>query len=364
MAAVARKEAYHILRDPQALTIVLLLPAVMMFLYGYALKTETENIAVGVACETYDRAVGHIISSLNASELFDVVDITQPVNDPVELFHSKEIRSLIRFPADFSADLKSGSKQAAVQFLIDGSDPNIGTIIRNAAQQAITDPTLDYLERDFPEPVTIKQNILYNPQQESALYFVPGLMVVILTMISALLTSVALTREKENGTLDQLSISPIRPGEIVIGKLIPYLALGAIDGFLVLLIGRIAFGVVIKGNPLLLASISVLYIMICLLLGLLISTITRKQLHAMFMTIVATMMPSVILTGFIFPVRSMPLPLQVLSSILPATHYLTITRGIMLKAVGPEALQRPITVLFVMFVTLFTFSVVRVRKTL
>ncbi|MFW6255114.1 MAG: ABC transporter permease [Chitinivibrionales bacterium] len=364
IAAITRKETWHVLRDPQALTIVLLLPAVMMFLYGYALNTEISDIAVGVSYELDDPALQHIISSLNASDLFEVTTVVGAVDDPVKLFQTKRIRALFRFSPTFSADMQTPAKQGEVQVLIDGSDPNLGTIVRNAARQALSQPTLKYLNIDLAEPVKVKQSILYNPHQKSAVYFVPGLMVIILTMISALLTSVALTKEKENGTLDQLAISPLKPHEIVIGKLIPYLGLAAIDGFLVLVIGRFAFGVSIKGNALLLGLVSVFYIIICLLLGLLISTITRKQLHAMFLTILATMMPSVILTGFIFPVRSMPAFLQGISAVLPATHYLTIIRAIMLKAVGVSAFRHQLAVLGVMFLVVFTLSIIRVRKTL
>ncbi|MFW5774904.1 MAG: ABC transporter permease [Chitinivibrionales bacterium] len=364
LTAITRKETRHIMRDPQALAIILLLPAVMMFLYGYALKTEIQDIAIGVAGQKGDPAVRHIVSSLNASELFRVTEITGPVSDPVTLFQSKRIRALIRFPANFAQKLASPGKQPVVQFLIDGSDPNLGTILRNAAQQAISTPALEYLHGYVPEPICIKQSILYNPQQKSALYFVPGLMVIILTMISALLTSVALTKERENGTLDQLSLSPLKPHDIVVGKLVPYLLLAALDGLLVLVIGWAAFGVTVRGSAVLLGAVSTFYIVICLLLGILISTIAKRQFHAMFITIVATLMPSVILTGFIFPVRSMPLPLQIISTLLPATHYLTIIRGIMLKAVGIGALFQPLVALCLMFTLLFTLTVVRVRRTL
>ncbi|MBD3242988.1 MAG: ABC transporter permease subunit [Chitinivibrionales bacterium] len=205
---------------------------------------------------------------------------------------------------------------------------------------------------------------MYNPEQESALYFVPGLMAIILIMISALLTSLTLTREKETGTMEQLLVSPIRPWEVVIGKIVPYIVIAALDGVLILVVGRIFFGVTISGSALFLAASGVIYIVTSLALGLIFSTFARTQQQAMMMTLPATMMPTVILSGFIFPLRSMPLFLQGVSRIIPATYFLQLIRGIVLKGVGPVALWQPLAGLAGLGIVFLTVSIVKFRTKL
>jgi ABC-2 type transport system permease protein len=364
VGAIMRKEGRHILRDPQTLFIVLLMPVIMMFIYGYALTTDVREVRIAIEDPASSPESRAIIAELDASTFFRVSGVWTAINDPQEFFRTQRVKAIIRFPADFVRLLRSGRTQAPLQVLIDGCDANLGTILRNAAETALVKPVFNVLNREMPEPLRINQTVLYNPEQRSAFFFVPGLMVIILTMISALLTSIALTREKELGTLAQLLISPLRPTEVIIGKIMPYLALAAIDGALVLGIGRIAFGVKVAGSHLFLAGISVLYIFVCLSIGLLISAIATRQLHAMIAALVITLMPTVILTGFVFPVASMPVFLQILSSLLPASYFLQIVRGIMLKGVGPLELWQPMAVLCGMAIVLTAVSIKRFRMTL
>jgi ABC-2 type transport system permease protein len=264
--------------------------------------------------------------------------------EPAALFRLHGIKALFRFPPGFARDVRRPGG-ARVQVLIDGSDPNLGTIIRNASEPMLLGATLVVLKVEQPKVLDLRTLILYNPEQRSALFFVPGLMAVILLMISALLTSVAIAREKELGTMGQLLVSPLRPLEIIVGKIIPYLFLAAVDGILVLVVGRLAFDVRIEGNPWFLGLCSLAYVFTALSIGLLISTIAKRQQHAMFMALGATMMPTVLLSGFIFPVASMPVPLQVVSGIIPATYFLEIVRGIILKGVGLRELWAPLLIL-------------------
>jgi ABC-2 type transport system permease protein len=363
-AAITRKEVRHILRDPQTLFIVIMMPVVMMFIYGYALTTDIREVRVAAEVPVPSSQSRAVVYALNASQFFDVVSVERVIPDPTEYFRRSRVKAIFRFSPAFASTLLSGGDQACVQVLVDGSDPNLGTIIKNAAEGAVLKPVFSALKREMPEPLVIQQHILYNPEQRSAFFFVPGLMVIILTMISALLTSITLTREKELGTLAQLLVSPLRPAEIIIGKILPYLALAAIDGSLVLIIGRIAFGVTISGSLLFLAGISVLYIMISLSIGLLISAMAAKQLHAMIAAIVITLMPTVLLTGFVFPVASMPVFLQWLSSIIPATYFLQIVRGVILKGIGPAYLWHQIVVLSVMALLLLVLSIKRFKMTI
>jgi ABC-2 type transport system permease protein len=344
LMTIARKEMRHIFRDWQTLVVVLVMPVMMMFLYGYALNADAKNIPCLVEDPSPSPETRLIAAKIDASPLFAVAGTVPVAGDPAGLFRLHQVRAIFRFPPSFARDLRRPGG-ARVQALIDGSDPNMGAIIRNAADPLLLGAALDVVGMKQPKVLDLRTLILYNPEQRSALFFVPGLMAVILLMISALLTSVAIAREKELGTMGQLLVSPLRPLEIILGKILPYLLLAAVDGFLVLAVGRLAFGVRIAGNPWFLALCSLIYIFTALSIGLLISTIAKRQQHAMFMALGATMMPTVILSGFIFPVLSMPLPLRILSHIIPATYFLEIVRGIILKGVGLAELWKPLAAL-------------------
>jgi ABC-2 type transport system permease protein len=344
LLTISLKEVRHIFRDWQTLVVVLIMPVMMMFLYGYALNSDVRDIPVVVELPSPTPESRAVVDKIDASSLFKVVGTVQAADDPAEIFKLRGIRALFRFPPDFSRDLHRPGG-AHVQVLVDGSDPNVGTLIRNAAEPMLLGVTLQVLGVEQPQVLDIRSLVLYNPEQRSAMFFVPGLMAVILLMISALLTSVAIAREKELGTMGQLLVSPLQPLEIIVGKIIPYIFLSAMDGLLILFVGRVAFGVSIAGSPLLLAFCSLAYIFTALSIGLLISTIAKRQQHAMFMALGATLMPTVLLSGFIFPVTSMPRQLQIVSSIIPATYFLEIVRGIILKGVGIRELWRPLAVL-------------------
>ncbi|HKP98225.1 MAG TPA: ABC transporter permease [Fibrobacteria bacterium] len=341
---IALKEVRHILRDWQTLVVVLVMPVMMMFLYGYALNADAKEIPVMIELPSPGPEARTMADKIDASQLFAVKGIVNAASDPAELFKLHGIKALFRFPPGFARELRRAGG-ARVQVLIDGSDPNLGTIIRNAAEPMLMGATLEVLNARQPKVLDLRTLILYNPEQRSALFFVPGLMAIILLMISALLTSVAVAREKELGTMGQLLVSPLHPLEIIVGKIIPYVFLAAVDGFLVLAVGRIAFGVRIAGNPWFLGLCSLAYIFTALSIGLLISTLVKRQQHAMFAALGATMMPTVLLSGFIFPVISMPLPLRIISHIIPATYFLEIVRGVILKGVGLRELWAPLLIL-------------------
>lgn len=356
IAALARKEVRHILRDWQTLVIVLIMPVLMMFLYGYALNADARNLPIAVETPSSSSEATAIIGKLDAGLLFEVAAVSPALAEPADLFRQEGVRALVRFPAGFAADLRRPGG-TTVQVLVDGSDPNVGTLIRNAAEPLLVGAALDVLQVEAPSLVDLRTLILYNPEQKSALFFVPGLMAVILLMISALLTSIAITREKELGTMGQLLVSPVRPMEIMIGKILPYIVLAGLDGLLILGVGRLAFGVRVAGSHLFLLGASLIYIFTALSIGLLISTVAKHQQHAMFMALGATMMPSVLLSGFIFPVTSMPVALQAISLVIPATWFLEIVRGIILKGVGLAELWRPVAILSLEGAVLMALSI-------
>jgi ABC-2 type transport system permease protein len=304
-----------------------------------------------------------VIAAIDATTLFRVVGTERAVRDPVELFKKYHTKVLFRFPPSFSPELRRGGG-AKVQALIDGSDPNTGTILRNAVESVVLKSTLNVLGIEQPSVVTVSDRVLYNEEQKSALYFVPGLMAIILLMVSALLTSLAITREKELGTIEQLLVSPLRPREIIVGKIIPYVFLAAIDGVLIMMVGYFLFGVRVAGSYLLLSFVSGVYIFTALAIGLLISTVANRQQQAMMIVLPVTMLPTMILSGFIFPLASLPLVLRCVSAVVPATYFLEIIRGIVIKGVGLGALWRPLLVLAGMGLFLMAVSIKKFKERL
>jgi ABC-2 type transport system permease protein len=357
LLAIIRKEFWHILRDWQTLIIVLAMPIVLMFLYGYALDVNIQDVPVIVEDPAPSVESRAMIDAIDKSELFKVVSVVRVVNDPLEYFRGKRIKVIFRFPVDFAQRLHRPLQPAIVQALIDGSDQNTGSIILNAAEPFLQKTALELCGQAPPPIITLRQTVLYNPRQKSALFFVPGLMAMILMMISAMLTALAVTREKELGTMEQLLVTPLTPMVIIVGKLIPYIFLAAADGVLVMLVGEAFFGVRIAGSALLLAAASVIYIITALALGLLISTVARKQEHALLIVLPVTMLPTMLLSGFIFPLASLPFWLQLISSIVPATYFLQIIRGIILKGVGVPELWKPLGALTIMGLGLMIISI-------
>ena len=359
--AIVIKEFRHLVRDWQTFMIVLAMPVVMMFLYGYALTTDLKDVPVIVIDPSMSNEARTIAGDIDGSTLFSVLGIMQTNDQPGELLKKYQAKMIVRFPASFAKDLRRGGNGVDVQVLIDGSDPNVGTVLRNAIGPLLTKSALDILHIKQPNVITTQPIILYNPQQRSALYFVPGLMAIILLMISAMLTSLTITREKELGTMEQLLVSPLHPKEIIIGKIIPYLVIASFDGVLIMLVGGIAFGVHIAGSIPLLAFTSLIYIFTSLAIGLLISTVASNQQNAMMMVLPVTMLPTMILSGFIFPISSMPAFLQVLTCIVPATYFLEIIRGIVLKGVGLSILLKPIVILSTIGIFLLIVSIKRFK---
>jgi ABC-2 type transport system permease protein len=362
--ALAAKELRHIMRDWQTLMVILIMPVLMMFLYGYALTLDLTRVPVLIEDAMPTPETVRIAHAIDASTMFRVIGTVAAAADPVELFKKHHMKAIVRFTPHFTADLRRGGGGAVVQVLIDGSDPNVGTILMNAFGPVVQKATLDALGLTLPPTVTVDEVVLYNEEQKSALFFVPGLMAIILLMISALLTSLAITREKELGTLEQLLVSPVQPREIIVGKILPYLALAAVDGALILLVGYFLFGVHIAGSIAFLTATSLVYIFTALAIGLLVSTIARNQQQAMMIVLPATMLPTIILSGFIFPLASLPWPLRCISAMVPATYYLEIIRSIVLKGVGIAVLWQPLCILAAIGLLLVAVSIRQFREQL
>jgi ABC-2 type transport system permease protein len=341
LAAIMRKEFTHIFRDWRTLLIIILMPVMMIILYGYAITLDMRNIVFGVIDDARTPESRALVESFAENGFFVPLGREIRLNDIERLFMMRDALMVIVIPSEFSTDLE-GRGRARVQLIIDASDSNVGTFVGNYSEQVLQQYNRR-LNGRLPVLYDIAPRIFYNPDMNSTNFFVPGLVALILMLISALLTSIAITREKETGTLEQILVSPVHAREIILGKVLPYILLGLVNAAIILVSARVLFDVPLRGSLLLLGAFSLVYVFVALSFGLMISTVARTQLIAMFMTLMATILPTIMLSGFIFPVNSMPDILRWLAHVIPATWYLVIIRGIMLKGVGlaelwPQAL--------------------------
>lgn len=355
LLSIIKKEFRHILRDAQTLTIIMLMPVVMLFLYGYAITLEMKQIETIIVDEAKTTESRELVEQILATDFYKVTAVDVNVNNIESLFKERKARCALVIPYNFSNELarKGGVK---IQLLIDASDPNAANYVNNYFNLLNMNFNIKQ-NNGIPFPFSIKPLMLYNPDLKSYYFFVPGLIAVILLLISALLTSIAIVREKESGTLEQILVSPVNPMQIIVGKVIPYTCIGFMNSIVILLIGRFWFGVPINGSILLLGATLLLYITTGLSFGLLVSTIAKTQQVAMLGALIATILPAFMLSGFIFPIDSMPLVLQYICKIIPATYFLEIIRGIMLKGVGISDLLFQISYLVLLTIFLLGVSV-------
>ncbi len=348
------KEANHIFRDPRTLLIIFIMPIIQLLMFGYAMNMEIKSIKLAVYDHNNSVLSRDFINSFKASNTFIVSYPDTPESQLDKLFFSRKYMAAIMIPQDFEQDL-TRNRKAQVQLIIDASDPNQATMIKAYCSGVVS--KFNQLEK--VSPIDLRTNIMYNPDMKSAFFFVPGLIAMILVMVSALLTSIAITREKELGTMEQILVSPIRSHEIVIGKVLPYIVLALMDALFILVVGMVIFGVPFRGSFVTFLGFTLLYVLTALSLGLLVSTIAQTQQVAMMMALTMTMLPTIMLSGFIFPIASMPKALQLVTYIVPAKYYLQIIRGIMLKGNNFTQLIKPMLALVIMTIVMLTLAVKR-----
>ena len=353
--AIVRKEFLHIVHDPRSLFLVFLMPIVQLIMFGYALNLEIQRVDMAVFDFARSVQSREFVQAFSGSRFFHPFYVNQPVGTVENLFKERKARVAVVIPADFDRQLRRKTR-IPVQFLMDASDANAATLIRNYCQQIILNYNLSHGVK-IPLPFEFRRTVFFNPNFRSSYFFVPGLIAMILIMISTLLTSVAIAREKETGTLEQMLVSPVRAGEIILGKVFPYLFLAFLDAVAVLAVGLFLFRVPFVGSLFLLTLLSVLYIVLALSLGLLISTVASSQQVAMMIAQVATVLPTIMMAGMIFPIASMPQWLQVITYALPARFYLLIVRGIILKGSTFADLVVPSAVLLGMTIFLLLVSI-------
>ncbi len=359
LIAIAQKEFYHIFRDPRSLFIVLAMPVLMTFMYGYAINLDIEHVRLVVVDEDQSTASRELRDKLYGSGRFRQPDLLVDVTNPHAILRAARTDGVLQIPQGFSRGMEQ-REDFRLQLLVDGADGNLA-----AAVNAYTGTVLNayLMEKLLPNQelpgIQLSQQVLYNPDLKSSHFFVPGLLSVILMLISGLLTSITIAREREVGTLEQLLTTPVRPHEILFGKLIPYFVIALVDTALVIGLARFVFDVPFRGSALLLIGSSVVYISAALSIGILISTVAKTQLVAMLLASTATLMPSVMLSGFVFAIKNMPVPLQYLSNIIPAKHFVIILRGVMLKGSPASLLVLQVLFLFIIMAVLLTIALRR-----
>jgi len=355
LLGLLRKEAYHILRDRRTLIVITLIPIVQVVIFGYAIRTDVEHVRLAIVDPSPDSATLALRSRFGATDNFRIVGVVPRSADVDRLFQRGEAQEAIVFESGFAARLGQGLP-ARVQIITDATEPNTGSAIQAYALQVIQ----EYEREINPAAGTIRivpqVRTRFNPTRDSSNLFVPGLMAFVLTIISSLMTAISLTREKEMGTLETLLVSPLRPWHIIVGKVAPYLLIGFVSVIGVIVEARLVFNVPLRGSLILLLAEGLLFILVSLSLGILISARTSSQRVAMFGAMVGTMLPTMLLSGFIFPLESLPWPLQMVSFVVPARWFVTVARSIMLKGVGLTYLWRETLVLVVMALVLLTLS--------
>ena len=360
ISPIIRKEFIHIRRDFRTLIIIFAMPVFMLLMYGYAINMEIQNVALGVIDHSQSPASRELVGAFQGSKFFAVTDFDGGESEIENLFQRRNAKTALMIPHDFAQTI-GGPLPASVQVLIDAGDSNTAQLIQNYVNLILQVYNAD---RGVTAPFEARTTIQYNPALKSAYYFVPGLVALILMMISALLTSLTIAREKETGTMEQILVSPVRPIEIIIGKVVPYLFLAFADGILILLIARFWFNVPIIGNLALILLACLLYVGVALSFGLLISTRARTQQVAMMGALMGTLLPTVMLSGFIFPIASVPKVLQFVTYIVPARYFLPIIRGVMLKGNAFFDLWMQIGALVLMGIFFLMLSAKRFKMTL
>lgn len=355
LIGLLRKEIYHILRDRRTLAVLILLPIVQVILFGYAIRTDVKDVRLAVVDPTPDAMTLSIRDRFNAAGTFRTVAVVRSDAELEPLVRRNEAQVAIEFGPRFAERARSG-EGAELLVVTDATEPNTGTA-RLAYVNAVIQQYMA-TSRLAAGAVRIEPRVRsrFNPTRASANLFVPGLMAMVLTIISALMTALSLTREKETGTMEALLVSPLRPWQIIVGKVAPYLAISFVSVVMVLVEARVIFHVPIAGSlPLLLAE-GVLFTLVALSIGILVSARTSSQRVAMMAAMLATMLPTLMLSGFIFPIESMPVALQWASAIVPAKWFVLIARGIMLKGVGLTYLWRETLILGAMAAVLLVAS--------
>lgn len=351
-----RKEFYHIFRDTRTIMILLGMPVVQIMLFGFAISTEVKNSRVAVFDPSKDDATQHIIERINASEYFSIEYILNSPEDIDKLFKKGDITLAIVFGDKFNENLLH-TGEASVQLIADATDPNQATTVTSYASGIIASYQEELMqEYHIPYQIIPELRMLYNPEMKSAYNFVPGVMGLILMLICAMMTSIAIVREKETGTMEILLVSPMKPIYVIVSKMVPYLVLSLVNLTTILLLSVFVLDVPISGSLFWLVILSMIFISVALSLGLLVSTLVSTQVAAMLVSGMGFMLPVMLLSGMLFPIENMPVILQWFSCIIPARWYIAGVKKIMIEGLPIEFITKELIILTSMAMVLITVS--------
>lgn len=339
------------MRDKRSMIILIGLPVMMMLLFGFALSNEVKNTNIAILDNAQDEASHHLTERFEQSNYFSVYQQLHNEKEIEEIFRQGKVRLVVIFPQNFANGL-AHANAGQIRLIGDASDPNTANIIINYAAAIIRDYQAELIDnQDIPYTIKVETRMLYNPQLLSTFNFVPGVMTLILMLLGAMMTSVSIVKEKENGTMEILLVSPMKPIFVVISKAIPYMVLCFVDVLIILLMAYTVLDMPMRGSLALLLAESMLFILTTLSLGLLISAAVNSQQVAMFISLVGLLMPSLIFSGFMFPIENMPIPMQVISNIVPTKWYYSIVKSIMVKGLDFSFVYKQTAILVLM--TLF-----------
>ncbi|MBI3161671.1 MAG: ABC transporter permease [Chloroflexi bacterium] len=370
LLSITRKEFIQIFRDVRTLVMILVIPIIQLFLLGYSATNDVRNVPLAVLDQSRSPESRALLDSYRAADYFRIAYSVQSEDDIRQLIESGQARAAVIIPPDYAQRLAEGKAQVA--FILDGSDPTGASTALSAAQLISQSHAIDLLAETFArtgqtmrvqQPVTVHTTVWYNPDLISAHFMIPGVIGMILYAIAAILTATSVVRERERGTIEQLIVTPIRPWELIVGKLMPYVILGFFNTVEVLAVGHWWFGMPIRGDLGLILVLSVIFLATGLGIGLFASTIANTQQEAM-LTVWMTLLPSIFLSGFFFPLEAMPKILQWLSYLMPLRYYLVIIRSLLLKGIGLEMIQFNVIAMCLFAVGIMTLAALRFRKRL
>ena len=344
------KEARHILRDKRTMLILFGMPIVLMLLFGFAITNDVRNVRTVVVTSQMDHLTRQAVERLAASEYFTIVKTVPTPKDAEWMIRSQKADLAIVFAQDFA------SKKSGAQFIVDGSDPNMAQQWTTYAQQTMAAANSSLF--------TLHSSLLYNPQMKSAYNFVPAIMGMLLLLICAMMTSVSIVKEKERGTMEVLLVSPIKPLMIIVAKVVPYLLLALVILAIILLMSATVLDVPLQGGLGWILIVSLIYILLALSLGLLISNIAQTQFVALLVSAMVLLLPTVMLSGMLFPVESMPTVLQWISAVIPPRYYIQAMRKLMIMGVGIQEVWQEVVILIGMTALLLTISLKKFKARL
>lgn len=362
--ALVKKEALEILRDPVTLGVAVVLPVIMLFLFGYAISLDVNDVSMAVYDQDRSQESARLVDAFVGSGYFTLEYYLDSPGEVDKVLDRGEASIVLAVPPDFSKDVNLG-KRTEVQVIVDGSFSATALIVSNYAAAVVHMYTEELLERESGAGIGgigVTPRVWYNPPLRSVNYIVPGLFAVLLMAFPPMLTALSIVKEKERGTIEQIYVSPVSPSAFIVGKVIPYAIIAFFEMVLILAIGILWFRIPFKGSIMLLVGTSLIYVLTTVSIGLFVSTITRTQFQAMFLSLIVTLMPSFLFSGFLFPIATMPYMLQLYTYVFPARYFNDISRDIFLKGVGFEYLIGNIALLVIYGVALFIAATLKFKK--